>query len=173
MGYWIAHYTGTGTTPKRTGSQFPGIAPYDIYYAADNEPVFIGAVSDKLFERICDVINREDLLEGERFTTNPDRWEHRTELRGELERSFGEYEREELVQKLADAGVPVGPVLEVENSYRLLTDEVSQGMHTQVRNRLLKHDIEQLYLDFVSYQTVQHHLEGCSQCRTRADSHGP
>jgi hypothetical protein len=53
---------------------------------------------------------------------------------------------------------------EVENTYRLLTnEEVSQGMRTQARNRLEKHDIdvEQLQSDFISYGTVRRHLKGC------------
>ena len=53
---------------------------------------------------------------------------------------------------------------EVENTYRLLTDEnVSQGMRTQARNRLQKQniDIGQLQSDFVSYGTVRRHLKGC------------
>jgi hypothetical protein len=53
---------------------------------------------------------------------------------------------------------------EVENTYRLLTDEdVSQGMRTQARNRLQKQDIDvdQLQSDFVSYGTVRRHLKHC------------
>jgi hypothetical protein len=53
---------------------------------------------------------------------------------------------------------------EVDNTYRLLTDEdVSQGMRTQARNRLQKQDIDvdQLQSDFVSYGTVRRHLKDC------------
>jgi hypothetical protein len=53
---------------------------------------------------------------------------------------------------------------EIENTYRLLTDDdVSQGMRTQARNRLQKHDIDvdQLQSDFVSYGTVRRHLKHC------------
>jgi hypothetical protein len=53
---------------------------------------------------------------------------------------------------------------EVENTYRLLIDEdVSQGVHTQARNRLQKHgiDVERLQSDFVSYGTVRRHLKHC------------
>jgi hypothetical protein len=53
---------------------------------------------------------------------------------------------------------------EVENTYRLLTDDdVSQGMRTQARNRLQKQgmDVDQLQSDFVSYGTVRRHLKGC------------
>jgi ABC-type phosphonate transport system ATPase subunit len=53
---------------------------------------------------------------------------------------------------------------EVENTYRLLTDEdVSPGMRTQACNRLQKQDIDvdQLQSDFVSYGTVRRHLKHC------------
>jgi hypothetical protein len=53
---------------------------------------------------------------------------------------------------------------EVENTYRLLTDEdVSHGMQTRARNRLQKEDIDvdQLQSDFVSYGTVNRHLKNC------------
>lgn len=53
---------------------------------------------------------------------------------------------------------------EVDNTYRLLTDEdVSQGMRTQARNRLEKQgiDVDQLQSDFVSYGTVRRHLKNC------------
>lgn len=50
---------------------------------------------------------------------------------------------------------------EVENSYRLLTDDdVSAGMRTQVERRLEREgiDIEQLRTDFVSHQAVHTYL---------------
>ncbi|GAA0457920.1 hypothetical protein MUK72_15765 (plasmid) [Halococcus dombrowskii] len=53
---------------------------------------------------------------------------------------------------------------EVDNTYRLLTDEdVSQGMRTQARNRLEKQgiDVDHLHSDFVSYGTVRRHLKNC------------
>jgi DNA-binding transcriptional ArsR family regulator len=53
---------------------------------------------------------------------------------------------------------------EVENTYRLLTDDdVSQGMRTQARNRLQKQgvNVDQLQSDFVSYGTVRRHLKRC------------
>lgn len=53
---------------------------------------------------------------------------------------------------------------EVDNLYRLLTDDaVTGGMRTQARGRLEDRgvDVDGLLDDFVSYQTVYRHLKGC------------
>ena len=53
---------------------------------------------------------------------------------------------------------------EVENTYRLLTDdEVSQGVRTQAHSRLDRGgvDVDAVEGDFVSYQTVNRHLKEC------------
>ena len=53
---------------------------------------------------------------------------------------------------------------EVENYYRLLTDEdVSGGMRAETRNRLRDRnvDVETVEDDFLSHQTVYRHLTGC------------
>ncbi|WP_273836744.1 rod-determining factor RdfA [Halococcus sp. PRR34] len=53
---------------------------------------------------------------------------------------------------------------EVENTYRLLTDdEVSQGVRTQAHSRLDRGgvDVDAIGGDFVSYQTVNRHLKEC------------
>jgi hypothetical protein len=53
---------------------------------------------------------------------------------------------------------------EVENTYRLLTDdEVSEGVRTQAHSRLDRDgvDVGAVEGDFVSYQTVNRHLKEC------------
>lgn len=53
---------------------------------------------------------------------------------------------------------------EVENYYRLLTDEdVSRGMRAETRSRLRDRnvDVETVEDDFLSHQTVYRHLTGC------------
>ncbi len=57
---------------------------------------------------------------------------------------------------------------EVENTYRLLTDDdVSSGERVQVRNELERDgvDIEQVESDFVSHQTVYNHLTTCLEAQ--------
>ncbi|MFP4625901.1 MAG: CaiB/BaiF CoA transferase family protein [Natronomonas sp.] len=114
MGYWIAHYTGTGEVVERAGQGFDGLAPNEIFHAADGEPFYMCVVNDRLYERLCDALDRDDLLEDERFKTNDRRWEHRDVLKAELEAEFEDYERDDLCQHLAEAGIPNGPLQEVD-----------------------------------------------------------
>lgn len=128
MAYWIADYSVTDEAAVRSGSGFNGIAPNNIYYAADEEPFYLCAVNQRLYERLCKTIDREELLEDERFTSNEVRWEHREVLREELESTFREYDRDALVEILAESGVPSGPLKYLP--------EVIQDKHVEDRGLL-------------------------------------
>jgi hypothetical protein len=80
----------------------------------------------------------------------------------DLARQFNERILREAIE--AAGGTPMGG--EVENFYRLLTDDdVSVGMQTQARNRLQSRgvDPDELESEFVSYQTVNRHLKNCHE----------
>lgn len=114
MGYWIANYSGTGDLPERSGQGFAGLAPNEVFTAAGDEPFYLACVNDTLFNRLCRTIDREDLMDDERFADNEVRWTNRDELREELDRTFSEYERAALTELLAENGVPAGPLQTVE-----------------------------------------------------------
>lgn len=127
-GYWITYYDSTGQTPTRAGAGLHGFAPNDIYEGSDDEQFYVSAFSDALYERVCDALGREDLAEDERFVTQDRRWDHRDELDEILAEEFAAFEREEIVERLAEAGVPTGPVRTV--------DEVPDDDHVRDRNML-------------------------------------
>ncbi len=130
MGYWAAKYDETGEVATRHGTSFGGLAPNDIFHASDDEPFYLCAVNDALYERVTDAIDRDDLREDPRFETNDDRWEHREELTAELEAEFATYEREALVERLTDAGVPAGPRRDV-------AELVDEDPHVAARELLI------------------------------------
>ena len=146
MGYWIAHYTGTGEIPERAGQGFAGIAPNEIFHAANDDPFYVCAVNNRLYERLCNAINREDLITDERYETNDDRWKHRETLVEELESEFAEYDRRSICELLADAGVPVGPLQTIDElaeddphvaARDLLTDSYNLHRDTPVQTASL------------------------------------
>jgi crotonobetainyl-CoA:carnitine CoA-transferase CaiB-like acyl-CoA transferase len=129
MAYRIAEYTETGELPERAGTSIAGSAPNDLYYAADDEPLYVIAVNDRLFERLCEAIGREDDPDDERFASNDARVEHEEALREELESAFRSFDREELHRMLADAGVPAGPL-------RTIAELADEDPHVSARDLL-------------------------------------
>jgi crotonobetainyl-CoA:carnitine CoA-transferase CaiB-like acyl-CoA transferase len=96
----------TGTEPARHGNAHPSIVPYETFATADGE-LAVAAANDGLFARLCEVLQRPDLL---RFATNPERVERREELAAELAGVFATATAEEWVERLGRAGVPAGRV---------------------------------------------------------------
>jgi crotonobetainyl-CoA:carnitine CoA-transferase CaiB-like acyl-CoA transferase len=110
---WLTKQAGkafVGETPTRMGTRDPVIAPYQAFPTADGY-LNVGCGNQKLWEELCVVIDREDLLEDDRFASNPDRVEHMDELEAELSAVFRERSTDEWVDRLAaEHGLPVGPV---------------------------------------------------------------
>src|SRR5690606_31859714 len=70
----------SGVPPTLLGSAHPNIAPYDSFKTQDGS-VFLGVLNDAQFKKLCLCINRQDLLDGDRFTSNASRLQHREALR--------------------------------------------------------------------------------------------
>jgi len=68
-----------GLDPKRLGNASEIALPYDIFPAKDGD-VVVACANDSTFGRFAKIIGREDLLEDERFYTNPVRIKHRKEV---------------------------------------------------------------------------------------------
>ena len=111
---WFAYHDHTGDVPERAGTTMEGIYPSDVFHATDG-PLYLTVPHDGIFERLCRTIDREDLLDDDRFRRNDDRWAHREELYDELQAAFETRDRDDAVEELAAAGVPAGPVQTVED----------------------------------------------------------
>jgi len=79
VSHFIADYTGSRSLQPKTGGSFPFLAPYGMYRASDRE-FFMGVGTDRMFERLCPALGREDLVVDPRFATNDRRVLHRDEL---------------------------------------------------------------------------------------------
>jgi crotonobetainyl-CoA:carnitine CoA-transferase CaiB-like acyl-CoA transferase len=110
--YQVTAYLGTGGVAGRHGTAFPLIAPYQVFQAADGD-VMIAAANDRLFVRLCEALGLNTLPAEARFATNPDRLAHREELAALIEARVAETSRDELLARLAAAGVPAAPVNDV------------------------------------------------------------
>ncbi|KAA0084897.1 CoA transferase [Paraburkholderia sp. T12-10] len=87
---------------------------YDVFTLAQGEQLFIGAVSDKQFVALCDVLHRPDLAAEPRFATNSQRVASRSELIPLLSELLSAHRVAELVPKLEGAGIPYAPIVRPE-----------------------------------------------------------
>jgi succinate--hydroxymethylglutarate CoA-transferase len=101
---------------QRMGTSHPSIVPYQVM-PTKNSFVMIGAGNDGQFAKLCKAINREDLLQDTRFTTNGDRVKHRVELIKYLEDRLTEEDTEHWLEKLNGAGFPFAPINNIEQTF--------------------------------------------------------
>jgi formyl-CoA transferase len=92
---------------------------YDVFKLANNEQLFIGAVSDKQFQTLCQVLERPDLATDPTLQTNAQRVAVRPSLLERLQESLYEHRIDELSAKLEAAGLPYAPIMRPE---QLLSD---------------------------------------------------
>jgi len=109
-----AHLT-AGTSPTRLGNRHPSIAPYETFRGADG--YFNLAVgNDAQFRKLCELLEKPALLADPRFSTNPLRVQHRPALAEVLEPIFGAIPVHQLLRRFADAGIPAGPISDLQEA---------------------------------------------------------
>jgi crotonobetainyl-CoA:carnitine CoA-transferase CaiB-like acyl-CoA transferase len=104
-----ARYFADGTVPRPEGNVHASIVPYQTFRASDGH-VNVGVANNALFDRFCRALDLEELLEDERFTDNPKRVAHRREIVPIIERRIRALTKAEVVRRLREANVPVGPI---------------------------------------------------------------
>jgi len=103
-----------GVRRQSTGNRGQTSGPFDIV-ASEDGFVMASVVGDRQFERWCTLVNREDLLADERFSTDTARGEHGEELSEIFGRWCANRSTEKVMVDLARAGIAAGPVLRPED----------------------------------------------------------
>jgi len=103
------NYLASGTPPRRMGNAHPNIVPYQVFPAAAGH-VVIAVGNNGQYRRLCEVLGAPELGEDPRFATNADRVRHREVLAPMLADLTARQGRAALLQALAAAGVPAGPI---------------------------------------------------------------
>lgn len=131
MSSYITYYTDTGNIPERKGRKGgDDFAPTAVCSVADGD-VYLMAPSQEMFQNLCEIIERKDMLEDERFKSRGSRSNHHDELIEELEQSLSSYKVDEIVRILSEEGIPVGPVRDIGTV-------VDRDPHTEARELLLE-----------------------------------
>lgn len=159
MSYQALNYFATQEPPGRMGSKHPNLAPYQAFETSDGF-VVVAVSSENIWPRFCRALNREDLLQDERFETNADRVEQMKSLEEIITAELNSYETDELLDVLAEHGVPAS---DVRNMTEVFEDQ-------QVQERGMRATVEHPTADTVTMPGSPMHL---SRTPTAIDCHPP
>jgi len=109
-------YLNASVVPNAQGNRHPSIAPYESFPAADRDFI-LAAANDRMWQRTCVAIGRDDLGDDERFRTNALRRTNVEELTTELSRTFTGGPAEHWIALLREAGVPAGPINSIDEAF--------------------------------------------------------
>jgi crotonobetainyl-CoA:carnitine CoA-transferase CaiB-like acyl-CoA transferase len=100
--------------PTAQGNHHPSIAPYGLFRCADGS-VQMAIGSEGLWRRFVDGFGIDAEALG--FTTNSERASRREELIEVIEKEFSQWQKDALLVRLADLGVPAGRVRSLDEVY--------------------------------------------------------
>lgn len=118
MGWAVSNYLIAGVAPNPMGNQNVTACPSGAFKAADGM-LNIAANKQQQFESVCQIINREDLINDERFANRQSRLNNRVLLNHEIEAILQTKSVDHWLDLLNQAGVPAGPVLSVADALNL------------------------------------------------------
>ncbi len=135
MPWQLAGVAAGAGQPARYGSGVGFIVPYQAFPAADGE-LMVSAGNDRLWQALCQAMERPDLGADPSLATNRQRVEARERVVGELERTFRQRSVDQWVERLRAAGVPCSPIQDLprvwEHPQTAATGMVRSVRHPQV-----------------------------------------
>jgi crotonobetainyl-CoA:carnitine CoA-transferase CaiB-like acyl-CoA transferase len=124
-------YTVAGEVPGTAGAHHPSICPYGLFHAADGM-VQIAVGSDRLWSAFAEAFG----IDRPQWQRNADRVSDRDAVVAAVDAAFGGYQRDELMRRLAELGIPAGQVRSLDEVYAWEQTR-SQGLLLSVEHATL------------------------------------
>ncbi|MCM0032430.1 CaiB/BaiF CoA transferase family protein [Sandarakinorhabdus limnophila] len=105
-----------GVDPGRLGNRHPTVVPYKTFDVADGT-IIIAIGNDGQFRAFCALMGVPQLAQDERFVTASARLINRDAIEAEVQRLVANEPGLPLIDRLAAAGVPAGPVNKVSEVF--------------------------------------------------------
>jgi len=132
LDFQAARWLMRGEVPGQAGNDHPTVAPTGVFRTKDGQ-INIAASGQSMFRRLCETLGLPELLDDPRFEKPGDRSKNRGELNAILEQCLAQYGQEEIVQRLNEAGVPAGPILDIGQVFQ--NEQVKRlGLSTKVQS---------------------------------------
>ncbi len=112
MSYQAQKYLSLGEIPGQDGNDHPLMFPQGTF-AARAGMLTLASGNEKMWARLCEVLDLTELVDDHRFVDNGSRMANRVELRRLIEEALAARDAEEWIPLINDAGIPCSPVLDV------------------------------------------------------------
>lgn len=117
VGQHMAQMAVTGQAAKPMPVRVSAWAIYDVFETGDGEQVFVGVVSDGLWQKFCEAFELTELGANPEYRTNSQRVRARETLLPQVRELFRRYTKAELVAKLERTGLPFAPIGRPEDMF--------------------------------------------------------
>ena len=128
VSYHLAAHELTHNASVRSGSGHPAFSPYEIFLTQKGT-ICIGVGNNSIFTKLCELLERRDLITDPRFVNNVDRVANAIELKTQIESALARKSAVEWASELANGGVPADRVQLPEN---LFDDDQARAMKIMV-----------------------------------------
>ena len=109
----LARFQVDGVSPTPIGNKHPTVSPFQAFMAKD-EYFVLPIGNDKLWQKFCHVVGKEDWANDPRFVTNAGRNNNMDTLIPMIEKLFLTKKASEWIKLIESAGIPCGPINNIE-----------------------------------------------------------
>lgn len=116
VGQHMAQQAVTGKAANPMPARISAWAIYDVFQTQD-DPIFIGVVTDALWEKFCKLFELDELWDDERLRENNARVLARDRIMPKIRDLVSRYRRDDLIAKLEGTGLPFAPIARPEDMF--------------------------------------------------------
>ncbi len=116
VGQHMAQKAVTGKAAAPMPARVSAWAIYDVFETKD-DPVFIGVVTDALWEKFCDLFGLDDLWADESLRKNNARVQQRERILPRIRALIAGFTRAEVAARLEGTGLPFAPIARPEDLF--------------------------------------------------------
>ncbi len=116
LDFQAARWLMANEVPTQAGNNHPTSIPTGVFHTRDGH-INIACSGDQMWQRLCDVLNAEDLYGDPRFINGEARSKNRDALNENLQNHFAAQDSTHWIDALNAAGVPCGPIYHIDEMW--------------------------------------------------------
>lgn len=116
VGQHMAQLAVTGKPASPMPARISAWAIYDVFETQD-DPVFIGVVTDALWEKFCKLFGLDELWADEGLRRNNERVLQRDRILPQIRALIANFTRAEVIERLEGTGLPFAPISKPEDMF--------------------------------------------------------